>query len=120
MVAALVAGQPFLVDARQAFDGRRADQEDLAARECGGARFGQADRVALAFQLGGIGVDFVQEQVAGRHRAQRCAAVRAADDHDAAGPFLEQRRVAGIAGAGRGNLRAQRRRVLDHRGQALF
>ena len=116
----LVAGQILPLDPAAAGDGRRRDQEGLAApAEGAGPRLGQRDRITLALDVAGIGVHLVQEQEPRRHGAQPDRAVGAGQHQDAAGEFLRQHGVAAVAGAGRRHPLPQRRRLLQQRVDAL-
>jgi hypothetical protein len=66
-VVALIAVFETRLDAAPARDLRSGDHEYLAPRERAGASQGQVDRVAFAIHIAGVGVHFVEEQVAGRH-----------------------------------------------------
>ena len=72
-----------------------------ASARATGSPFSSAD--------GRIGVDLVQEQVAGRQRAQSDRAVRTRHHQDPAREFLGEHGVAAVAAAGRGNPLAQAR-----------
>ena len=84
-------------------------------RKGGGARLGQRDRIAFLVGGGRIGIDLVEKHVARGHRAQPGRAVRPGQHQDAAGEFLRQHRVAGIARSGRADALLQRRAILDQR-----
>ena len=83
------------------------------------ARFSQRDRIALAFDIAGIGVDLVQEEEPCRHRAQPDRAVRARHHQLAARELLRELAIAAVARAGRRDSLPDRRRLLDQRVDAL-
>jgi hypothetical protein len=119
-VVALVAVFKARLDAAAARDLGSRDHEDLAARERAGPSQGQVYWVAFAVHIAGIGVHFIEEQIAGRHRAQPDRTVRSRHDQDAARKFFRQHRIPGVAGARIAHQFPQHRAFLNQRVDALL
>ena len=115
-VAPLVGGLVLPLDPRRALDRRGRDQEHLAPPGEGpGPGLGQRHRVALLVGGRRIGVDLVEEQIAGRHRAQADGRVGAGQHQDAAREGLAEHRVAAVARPRRRDAFPQHRARLDQR-----
>lgn len=103
-------------DAREAFQGRRRDEHNLApAAEGDGALYRERDRVAFARYVGGIGVHLVEEEIARRRRAQAHARRRADHDELPAGKEFAELAVARLLPARLDDALAERRRGRNHR-----
>jgi hypothetical protein len=96
------------------------DHEDLPAGECSRPSQSEIHRVALAIHVTGIGVHFIEEQVAGRHRARPDRAVGSGHHQDSTGKFLGEHRVSGVARTGIAHQFPQHGTFLDQRIDALL
>jgi hypothetical protein len=119
-VPPLVALPVLALDPRQALGLGRRDEQYLAALEGGGPPLGKQDRIALALDVARIAVDLVQEQVAGRHRAQPHGAVGAGQDQHAAREFLREHGIAAVPRAALLHALTQDLALLDQRVEALL
>ena len=118
-VVALVRAEKGGFDAAHVLCRRRARAQALAAGECRLAGFGEAARVAFAVDVEGVAVDLVEEEIAHRHRAQAGGAVGTGEGHEAAGEFLQQRRIGVVAALVVTYLALEHGRLVDHRREAL-
>src|SRR5690606_8684909 len=119
-VAALVAGKVFALDSGEASDGGRGCEEGLPAGEGALAFLGDGDRVPFSVEVAGVGVDLVEEEVADWHGAEAGGGVGAGEDDEAAGEFLDDGCVPGVAAAGFSYPSAERWGCFDHGREALF
>ena len=87
------------LDARDALDRGRREQEDLAVAEGGGALSSEVDLVAFAVDVGRVAVDLVEDESADGFGPQLDGAVGAGDDEEPSRKLLAHRRRAG-RGAG--------------------
>ena len=116
MIAPLVAGLEFPLDAAQPPNGGRRDQQRLAPmREGQRARLGQRNRIPFLIRRGRIGIDLVQKQISRRGRAQPHRRVRPGHDQNAARELLGQHRIARIPRPRRFDPLAQLGAFLDQR-----
>ena len=120
VIAALVRGRVEAFDAAGGLELRARHAEDLAAGERLGALLGHQARIALAADIEGIGVDLVHHQESHGHATQAGPAVGAGEHQDAAGEFLHQDGVAGVAAAAVADLVREARALLDHRREPLL
>ena len=118
--SALIGRLVFALDPRDAVDRRRRRQKDFRPpREGARASLGERDGIAFLVGRGGIGGDFVQEQIARRHRAKADRAVGASDDQESCRELLRQHGVAGVARARRLDPITKRRAFGNQRIDAL-
>ena len=77
--------------------------------------FGKGDRIAFFVDVARIGVDFIKEDPAGRHRPKPDRAIRPGQKKDAAGELLPEGRIPRIPRPGGADKVPKDRTVFDQR-----